>query len=483
MQIEPAPLRPAPTQALPTAASPRPAAPARPRAFHAMTKPIGPICNLDCRYCFYLEKEDLYLQERRKEQPSWQMPDEVLESYVRQYLEGQDVPEISFAWQGGEPTLLGVRFFRKVVALQKKYAGGKRILNALQTNGTLLDDEWGQFLAENNFLVGLSVDGPRRLHDHYRVDKKGRPSFDRVMRGRDILQRHGVEFNTLTVVNRVNSQEPLEVYQFLKEAGSGFMQFIPLVERAAPAPLQTEEGLIQLSLAAPPRQGDAKSPVTDWSVRAEDYGAFLCAIFDEWVRQDVGKVFVQAFDVALGIWAGAGASLCVFSETCGTAVAVEHNGDVYSCDHYVYPGYRLGNLAETPLSELVYAPQQVQFGRDKRDTLPRYCRECSVRFACNGECPKHRFLRTPDGEWGLNYLCAGYKRFFAHIDPHMRVMTRLLQAGRAPAEIMAILARKDEEERQAAQERLWVTAGRNDPCPCGSGQKYKKCCWGTRPIA
>jgi uncharacterized protein len=433
-----------------------------------MTKPIGPICNLDCRYCFYLEKEEMYEQERRKERPSWAMPDEVLQKYIREYIESQDVPEINFAWQGGEPTLLGVRFFRRVVELQREWAGGKKIVNAFQTNGTLLDDEWGAFLAENGFLIGLSIDGPRELHDAYRVDKQDRPTFDRVMAGMEVLKRHQVEFNTLTVVNRKNSQRPLDVYRFLKEHGSGYMQFIPLVERATPGPLQTADGLIQLSLASPPKPSSEKSPVTEWSVRAEDYGAFLTTLFDEWVRKDIGKVFVQQFDVALGIWAGQGSALCVFSETCGKALALEHNGDLYACDHYVYPEYRLGNLRETPLEELVNSPAMEKFGADKRDTLPKCCRECSVRFACHGECPKHRFLKTPDGEWGLNYLCAGYKKFFGHIDPYMNAMTQLLRQRRAPAELMDLIARQEQNFALKA-------AGRNDPCPCGSGLKFKRC--------
>ncbi len=464
--LSPSPLRGMPVQSLPT-------------AFHVMTKPIGPICNLDCKYCFYLEKEDLYEQEGRKDRPSWEMPPEVLENYIRQYIEQQSVSEISFAWQGGEPTLLGVRFFRRVVDLQNKYANGRRITNALQTNGTLLDDEWGAFLRENNFLVGLSLDGPRELHNTYRVDKKGRSSFDRVVAGLKILQKHGVEFNTLTVVSRANSQKPLETYRFLREIGSGFIQFIPLVERSAHAPLQTENGLIQLTLASPPADtASVRQPVTDWSVRSEDYGTFLSTIFDEWVRNDVGKTFVQMFDVSLGVWAGMGATLCVFGETCGTALAMEHNGDVYSCDHYVYPEYRLGNIRDKALIELVASPEQVKFGQDKRDTLPRYCRECDVRFACNGECPKHRFMRTPDGEWGLNYLCGGYKKFFTHIDPYMRTMANLLHAGRSPMEIMTLVAQKDRVGAEAAKAQAWKTAGRNDPCPCGSGQKYKKCCAG-----
>jgi uncharacterized protein len=453
-------LRSAPKQALPT-------------AFHIMTKPIGPICNLDCRYCFCLEKEAMYDQEGRRERPSWQMPDDLLESYIRQYIEQQDVPEISFAWQGGEPTLLRVRFFRRVVELQARYAGGKRIVNALQTNGTLLDDEWGEFLAAHQFLVGLSVDGPNDLHDVYRVDKQGLPTFDAVMRGLEVLKRHNVEFNTLTVVNRRNSLEPERVYAFLKEIGSGFIQFIPLVERKSPGPIASPNGLIQIDLAPPPREGSARAPVTDWSVRSEDWGRFLTTIFDTWVRRDVGRVFVQQFDVALGIWSGAGSSLCVFAPTCGKALAVEHNGDIYSCDHYVYPDYRLGNLRETTLIEAVHSERQVAFGKAKRDSLPRYCRECDVRFVCNGECPKHRFLRTPEGEYGLNYLCAGYKQFFRHIDPHMRTMTSLLKEGRAPADIMTLL------DRQNRQRSLSI-AGRNDPCPCGSGRKYKVCCLASR---
>lgn len=437
-------------------------------AFHVMSKPIGPICNLDCRYCFYLEKEEMYVQEGRRPRPSWQMSDEVLETYIRQYIQQQDAQEINFAWQGGEPTLLGADFFRKAVAIQTKYAEGRTIHNALQTNATLLDDAWGGFLSENHFLVGVSIDGPADLHDAYRVDKHGGPTFDRVMQGIEALKRHGVDFNTMTVVSRANSQHPQRVYQFLKEIGSTFLQFIPLVERASPGPLASEHGLIQLSLAPPPRLGETDSAVTDWSVRAEDWGPFLTTIFDEWVRRDVGCIYVQHFDVALGIWLGAGSSLCVFSETCGKAVAIEHNGDLYSCDHFVYPQYRLGNVLEKSLGEMVASEAQTKFGRDKADTLPRYCRECEVRFACQGECPKHRFIRAPDGEWGLNYLCAGYYRFFKHIDPYMRAMAGLLHSGRAPAEIMEEIARLDQNIRR--------TTGRNDPCPCGSGQEYKRCC-------
>jgi len=363
------------------------------------------------------------------------MPDAVLEEYIRHYIHSQPVDEINFAWQGGEPTLLGVDFFRKVVALQANYSAGKTIFNAIQTNGTLLDDEWGEFLAVNKFLVGLSVDGPRELHDHYRVDKRQQPTFDQVMQGLSVLKKHAVEFNTLTVVNRINSLHPREVYRFLKSIGSNFLQFIPLVERVAPAKMQA----FGHNLASPPPnniQGGEPSPVTSWSVNASQYGVFLCAIFDEWVRHDVGKTFVQLFDVALGNWMGLGSSLCVFAEKCGTALAIEHNGDVYSCDHYVYPQYRLGNVLNQSLGALVQSPAQIQFGNAKSDGLPQFCRDCEVRFACNGECPKHRFIHAPDGEAGLNYLCPAYKRFFSHIDPYMQTMARLLRNDQAPAKIM-----------------------------------------------
>jgi uncharacterized protein len=449
--------------------------PTAPRAFHVMTKPIGPICNLDCRYCFYLEKEKLY-----PDKSNWRMPDNVLERYIQQYIEGQEVPEISFAWQGGEPTLMGLDFFRRIVEYQQKYASGRTIANAMQTNGTLLDDQWCQFLAENKFLVGLSMDGPQRIHDRYRVDKKGRPSFEQVMAGLRLMKKHGTDFNILCVINRLNSTHPLDVYRFFREEGSGFMQFIPLVERAG-APGSG------LDLAEPPllpilgqAAGDEPaSPVTPWSVEPLAFGEFLCAIFDEWIRRDVGRQFVQIFDVMLGIWVGMPASLCVFAETCGSAMALEHNGDLYSCDHYVYPRYRLGNIMYSSIAEMAESPLQKKFGRDKFDTLPKYCRECDVRFACNGECPKHRFLKTPEGEPGLNYLCAGYKKFLHHIDPGMRAMAGLLRSGRPAADVMDMVAQREARERQVTASK---SAGRNHPCPCGSGRKYKKCCWDKREV-
>jgi uncharacterized protein len=425
--------------------------------FHIMAKPTGPICNLDCKYCFYLEKENLYPHTSQ-----WQMSAQVLEAYIRGYIEAQSVPVVSFAWQGGEPTILGVDFFRRVVELEKQYANGKQIHNAFQTNGVLLDDEWGEFLADNHFLVGLSIDGPRALHDKYRVDKGGQPTFDNVMRGLGYLKKHKVQFNTLTVVQNHNSFYPLEIYDFLKEIGSGFIQFIPVVERIAATAAPND-----LVLIAPKAHASAR--VAPWSVQPAQFGRFLNAIFDEWVRHDVGRYFVQIFDVALESWLGLESSLCVFRETCGGAMAIEHNGDLYSCDHYVYPENRLGNIMQNPLAALINSDQQRRFGLDKRDTLPRYCRECEVRFACNGECPKRRFVRTPDGEEGLNYLCQGYMLFFKHIDPYMRFMAEELRNQRAPANVM-------EWARQHDLARPSRRPGRNDLCLCGSGKKYKRCC-------
>lgn len=403
-------------------------------AFHVMAKPTGPICNLDCTYCFYLEKENLYPGQR-----NWAMSPEVLESYIRQYIQSQTAPTITFAWQGGEPTLLGIDFFRRAIELQQKYADGRAIANVLQTNGVLLNDEWAEFLAANHFLVGLSIDGPRELHDVYRVNKGGQPTFDAVLAAIARLKKHAVEFNTLTVVNRKNSYHPLAVYQFLRETGSGYMQFIPIVERIASAP-----GPDGLHLISPSFKNSAE--VSEWSVEPLQYGKFLCAIFDEWVRRDVGQSFVQIFDVALESWFGMPQGLCVFRENCGMALAIEHNGDLYSCDHFVYPENKLGNIMQSPMESLVGSPQQRRFGTAKRNTLPRYCRECEVRFACNGECPKHRFLTTPDGEPGLNYLCAGYKLFFNHIAPYMEFMAEELKNNGAPANVMSWIEENSEAE-------------------------------------
>jgi anaerobic sulfatase-maturating enzyme len=427
--------------------------------FNVLAKATGPICNMDCKYCFYLEKEKLYPETR-----SWSMPDDVLETFIRQYIEGQQTQTINFVWQGGEPTLLGVHYFKKIVELQKKYANGKRIENAIQTNGILLNDLWAEFLVENRFLVGISIDGPKELHDCYRVNKGGSPTFDKVLEGLECLKRYQVEFNTLTVVHRKNANHPLEVYNFLKAINSRFMQFIPLVQRLAEAP--DKYGLLQ-----PGPEKDEAATVSEWSVRPYQFGDFLCEIFDEWVRNDVGRYYVQVFDVALESWLGVPQSICVYRPTCGEALAIEHTGDVYSCDHYVYPENRLGNIMDQPLASLVASEQQRAFGEDKAKALPRYCQQCEVRFACNGECPRNRFEKTPDGEYGLNYLCVGYKKFFMHVDPYMRFMATELREQRAPANIM--------EKFHPTWKKGKATSpavGRNDPCPCGSGKKYKKCC-------
>jgi uncharacterized protein len=428
-----------------------------PPAFHIIAKPIGPLCNLDCTYCFYLEKEDLY-----PGQKDFRMSDDILESFIRQKIENHRVPQVSFAWQGGEPTLLGVDFFRRVVALQNKYANGKKIDNALQTNGILLNDEWCDFFSENNFLVGLSIDGPEEIHNKYRINKSGKPTFNKVMNGIEVLKKNNVEFNTLTAVQRDNSNKPSEVYRFLKEIGSRFLQFIPIVER-----VQQSLGVLENKLVSTihPHQ----SQVSNWSVDPLSLGNFLCVIFDEWVREDVGDYFIQLFDVTLSAWLGMESSLCLFRETCGQAMAIEHNGDLYSCDHYVFPEYKLGNIMDDPLSSLIGSDFQSKFGQDKLDNLPQYCRDCQVRFACHGECPKHRFTETPDGEAGLNYLCAGYKRFFTHVDPYMKFMANELLNKRPAKNVMYWAKEKDKGFPS-------LNLGPNDLCPCGSGKKLKKCC-------
>ena len=413
-----------------------------PPAFHVMLKPHGAVCNLGCAYCYYLPKEALYPGD------NLHLSDELLDVFTRQYIAAHRVPEVTFHWQGGEPTLMGLDFFRRAVALQEAYRRpGMRIHNVLQTNGTILDEEWCRFLREHRFLVGLSLDGPRELHDVYRLDKAGRPTFERVMGGLRLLRKHRVEFNILATVNAANVSRPLSVYHFLRdEAGARFIQFIPIVERT-PA-----------------------GQVTDRSVTGEQYGDFLIAIFDEWVRRDVGRVFVQTFDAALTAWLGGPPALCVFAETCGAALVMEHNGDLYACDHFVDPGYRLGNIRELELSEMVGSERQRAFGLAKRDALPRYCRECPVRFACNGGCPKDRLLSTPEGEPGLNYLCEGYRAFFSHSERPLRLLAEELRAGR-PAEI--VMLRLAQEEATLAGR--FARARRNDPCPCGSGRRFKQC--------
>jgi uncharacterized protein len=421
---------------------------ARPPAFHVMLKPRGPICNLDCRYCYYLAKRSLYPRSR------FRLSEKILEEYTRQYIQAQQVQEATFAWQGGEPTLLGLGFFRRAVELQQLYRQpGMRIRNTLQTNGVNLDDEWCSFFREHDFLIGISLDGPAELHDVYRIDKGGRPTFDQVMAGVSLLKKHRVDFNILACVHAANADHPLEVYRFLRdEAEAQFIQFIPIVEPAE------DTGL--------PKGQQASQP----SVTGRQHGDFLIAIFDEWVKRDVGTVFVQLFDVGLAAWCGQQPGLCTFEETCGLALAMEHNGDLYVCDHYVEPRFKLGNIMQTPLAKLVASKRQVQFGQAKRDTLPSYCHSCDVRFVCNGGCPKNRVLKTPDGEMGLNYLCQGYKAFFTHIDRPMKLMASLLQAGQPPANIMHILAQEDE-----IRPFQYTQVGRNDQCPCGSGRKFKRC--------
>ena len=393
---------------------------------HAMVKPTGPICNLNCDYCYYLSKQHLLNKTN-----GWRMSDEVLESFIRQYIEDQNYQEVVFSWQGGEPTLLGLDFFKRVVALEKKYCPSHmRCENDLQTNGTLIDDEWCVFLKENNFLVGLSIDGPRELHDQYRKDTHGKGSFDHVYRASKLLRKHKVNFATLSCVNRLTAQHPLEVYRFLRDdVRSPRMQFIPIVEpkkfrTVAPQRWAPTDMPIMGSPAALP--GTPDSVVEDWCVDPDDFGDFLCAIFDEWYKKDLGKVYVHYFEAAVEVWMGRVSPLCTQGPMCGKGVALEHDGTVYTCDHYVYPEYRLGNIMDQPLRDLVLAEEQEFFGTNKERTLPGYCRDCAYEFACFGECPKNRFIRSPYGEKGLNYLCSGWKRFFAHIDPYIQTIVRRL---------------------------------------------------------
>jgi uncharacterized protein len=395
------------------------------RRFHAMVKPIGSTCNLDCAYCYYLSKEKLL-----KQQHGRRISDELLETFIRQYIDGQNGEQVVFSWQGGEPTLLGLDFFRKVVELEKKYKkANQRIENDLQTNGTLLNEQWCQFLHQNNFLVGLSIDGPRDLHNAYRVTKGKEPTFDKVFAAVKMMKKHGVKFNTLTVVNRLNAKRPRDVYRFLtREIGSTYVQFIPCVEpkdfrTTAPQYWQVSKMPVIGSLAAKP--GSADSVVTDWSVDPEDWGYFLCGCFDEWYRKDVGKVLVNLFETAFAQTLGMPSQICIYGEFCGKGLAVECDGSVFSCDHYVYPEYRLGNITDKPISEMVFSQRQKDFGFAKRDTLPQYCRQCPHLKMCRGECPKNRLLRTPDGQLGLNYLCSGLKRFFEHAEPYLKDLARV----------------------------------------------------------
>ena len=434
--------------------------PNAPLAFHVMAKPTGATCNLDCEYCFFLSKEMLYPGSR------FRMAEDLQEAYIKQLLEAHvRVPEVTVAWQGGEPTMMGLAFFRRAVELQHKYARpGQRIVNTLQTNGTLLDDQWGAFLKENNFLVGISIDGPREMHDAYRVDKGGKPTFDRVMAGLDVLKAHDVDWNVLTTIHAVNADHGRQVYRFLRDnLGATFIQYIPIIERATPDTLQIADAGWGSGVHGRPLYVQDGSLVTHRSIGPEQYGRFMIDVFEDWVRHDIGTVYVQIFDTALASWYGEGGGMCVHAETCGQQLALEHNGDLYSCDHFVEPGFLLGNINDRTMLELVALPQQRKFGQDKRDTLTRFCLDCDVRFACNGGCPKDRFATSPYGEPGQHYLCPGYKDFFHHVQPAMEAMTRLLRADRAPAELMATYARHD------------ASRDRNDPCTCGSGRKWKRC--------
>lgn len=423
-----------------------------PPRIHVLAKPAGSTCNLNCAYCFYLKKEHLYPGSR------FRMSDEVLESYISQLIEAHRTNTVTVAWQGGEPTLMGVDFYRRAIALQEKYRRpGMKFENTLQTNGTLLNDEWCEFFRKNNYLIGISIDGPRKLHDEHRVDRGGKPTFDRVMRGLRLLQKHGVEYNILVTVNRTNAEHPLEVYRFFRdEVEISWLQFIPVIERL-------NGGKVSLY-----QKG---SKVSDRSVKPGQWGRFLMTIFDEWVRHDVGRVFVQTFEAAVRNWMGLGGSgMCIFDPACGHGLALEHNGDLYACDHFVEPDYLLGNIHRTHMAELAGLDQQQRFGRDKMDALPQCCRQCDVYFACHGECPKNRFLTARDGEPGLNYLCKGYKSFFRHIDKPLKILAHLLRRGLPAEQVMQILAQEDNAHAQA-----FAKVGRNQPCPCGSGLKFKKC--------
>lgn len=406
---------------------------AEPQQFHAMAKPVGSTCNLDCTYCYYLSKEHL-----PKGPGAGRMSDETLERFIQQYIAGVTGDEVVFSWQGGEPTLLGLDFFRKVVALEKKHAQpGQRIQNDLQTNGTLLNEEWCEFLKAHRFLVGLSIDGPRDIHDHYRVSKGKQPTFDQVFAAAKLLQRFDVPFNTLTCVHRFNGRRPLDVYRFLRqELNSNFIQFIPIVEhrqfeRVAPQTWNDRELPRDGDPEAKP--GHPQSIVTDWSVDPDDWGYFLCKVFDRWLSQDVGKVMVNHFETLVAQHLGLPSQMCVYSEVCGKGVAVENDGSVYACDHYVYPEYRLGNVSAASLGEMVFSREQQQFGHAKSESLPQYCRKCAYLMDCWGECPKNRLIRTPDGEPGLNYLCRGFKQFFAHAIPEVeRIAAHVKQSSLRP---------------------------------------------------
>jgi uncharacterized protein len=434
------------------------AASAPPR-FHLLAKPSGSTCNIDCTYCFFLSKEALYPDDKHR------MSDATLEAYIRQLLESHRTPELTVAWQGGEPTLMGIDFFRRSVALVERYRrAGQQVQHTFQTNGIALDDDWCAFLKDNSVLVGLSVDGPRDLHDTYRVTRGGKGTFDLVMKGWQCLRRHGVDFNILCTVNAANQAQGRRAYQFFRdELGATWIQFIPIVERATADTIE----IANLGWSERPKEKrllytQTGTLVTNRSVGSAQYGQFLVDIFEDWVRHDVGKVYVQLFDVTLEAYFGQ-YKLCIHAPTCGYGPALEYNGDLYACDHFVEPRFKLGNIHETHMLELVGSPRQRKFGLDKRDTQTRQCQQCEVRPLCNGGCPKDRFTLSKDGEPGHNYLCEGLYRFFEHTQPAMRRMADLYARGRPPAEVMAWIAEQDKRRDAYA------------PCPCGSGRKYRFC--------
>lgn len=395
------------------------------KPLYVMLKPAGAHCNLACKYCYYLEKNNLYQNSHRH-----LMSDEMLEQFTREYIEAQTMPQVLFTWHGGEPLMRSIDFYRKALALQNKYAHGKQIDNVIQTNGTLLTDEWCEFFAKNHWLVGISIDGPQEYHDHYRVTPAGKPSWEKVMQGIQLLKKHRVEWNAMAVVNAYNAEHPLEFYHFFRDNGCQYLQFTPIVERLT----EHEDGRTLASLA-----DDREIPLADASVTPQQWGNFLCTIFDDWVRHDVGKTFVEIFDCTLANWMGVLPGICAYSKECGHAGVMEHNGDVYSCDHFVFPEYKLGNIRDQSLIDMLYGEKQQAFSRLKHTSLPRQCKECDMEFACHGECPKNRFEKDKYGEPGLNYLCQGYYQYYTHVAPYMDFMKRELLAQRPPANIMNVL--------------------------------------------
>ena len=395
------------------------------KPLYVMLKPAGAHCNLACKYCYYLEKNHLYKNSLRH-----LMSDEMLEQFTREYIEAQTMPQVLFTWHGGEPLMRSIDFYKKALALQKKYAHGKQIDNVIQTNGTLLTDEWCEFFAKNHWLVGISIDGPQEYHDHYRVTPAGKPSWEKVMQGISLLKKHRVEWNAMAVVNAYNAEHPLEFYHFFRDNGCQYLQFTPIVERLT----EHEDGRTLASLA-----DDREIPLADTSVTPQQWGNFLCTIFDDWVRHDVGKTFVEIFDCTLANWMGVLPGICAYSKECGHAGVMEHNGDVYSCDHFVFPEYKLGNIRDQSLIDMLYGEKQQAFSRLKHTSLPRQCKECDMEFACHGECPKNRFEKDKYGEPGLNYLCQGYYQYYTHVAPYMDFMKRELLAQRPPANIMNVL--------------------------------------------